>query len=83
MCTRYGLAIGYYCSPIVLLLMAAFYPIAFPIAMLLDRILGKDHGTFFRRAGELFLLPCLEYWVYDVTFRVAGTSEDACNSSGE
>lgn len=37
---------------VVLLLMALFYPIAFPIAMLLDCILGKEHGTFFRRAGE-------------------------------
>ncbi len=52
LCTRYGLAIGYYCSPFVLLLMAVFYPIAFPIAMLLDKVLGKEHGTFFRRAGE-------------------------------
>ena len=36
---------------IVMLLLALFYPISFPIAMLLDCVLGKDHGTFFRRAG--------------------------------
>ena len=52
LCTRYGLAIGYFCSPLVLLLMAVFYPIAFPIAVLLDKVLGKEHSTYFRRAGE-------------------------------
>ena len=52
LCTRYGLAIGYYCSPLVIMLMVAFLPIAFPIALLLDCILGAGHGTFFRRAGE-------------------------------
>ena len=31
--------------------MAMFFIIAFPIAKLLDLILGKGHGTFFRRAG--------------------------------
>ena len=50
-CTRFGMAIGYYCSPLVFLLMAFLFPIAFPIAKLLDCILGKDHSTFFRRAG--------------------------------
>lgn len=49
-CTRFGLAIGYYFSPLVWLLLALFFPISFPIAILLDRILGKDHNTFFRRA---------------------------------
>lgn len=53
LCTRFGLAIGYYCSPLVLIIMALFYPIAFPIALLLDCVLGKDHGTFFRRAGMM------------------------------
>ena len=51
-CTRFGLAIGYYFAPIVWVLMALFFPLAFPIALLLDKILGKDHNTFFRRAGE-------------------------------
>lgn len=50
LCTRFGLAIGYYCAPLVLLLLALFYPIAFPLSILLDWILGKGHGTFFRRA---------------------------------
>ena len=50
-CTRFGLAIGYYFAPLVWLLLALFFPISFPIAILLDKILGKDHNTFFRRAG--------------------------------
>ena len=34
-----------------MLMTALFYPIAFPIAQLLDCILGKEHRTYFRRAG--------------------------------
>ncbi|XP_019851308.1 PREDICTED: DUF21 domain-containing protein At4g14230-like [Amphimedon queenslandica] len=50
LCTRFGLAIGYYCAPLVYFLMAAFFILAFPISKVLDLILGKDHSTFFRRA---------------------------------
>ena len=50
-CTRYGLAIGYYFAPLVWILIALFFPLGFPIAIVLDKILGKDHNTFFRRAG--------------------------------
>ena len=32
-------------------MMAAFFPIAFPLAKLLDCVLGKEHDVFFRRAG--------------------------------
>lgn len=53
MCTRFGLAIGYYCSPIIFVLLVVLCPIAFPIALLLDRVLGKEHGMYFRRAGQL------------------------------
>ncbi|XP_059165428.1 uncharacterized protein LOC131947999 isoform X2 [Physella acuta] len=49
-CTRYGLAIGAYLSPLVYLLMAVFFIISFPLSLLLDCCLGKEHGTFFRRA---------------------------------
>jgi len=52
LCTRFGLAIGYYCSPIVIVLLVISFPITFPISLLLDLILGKGHGTFFRRAGR-------------------------------
>ncbi|XP_022094756.1 DUF21 domain-containing protein At4g14240-like isoform X2 [Acanthaster planci] len=49
-CTRYGLAIGAWLSPLVILLMIMFFPIAWPISKVLDCILGHEHGTFFRRA---------------------------------
>lgn len=48
---RYGLRIGAIFAPFVLALMYLMYPIAYPIAMLLDYILGEDHGTIYKRAG--------------------------------
>lgn len=48
---RYGLTIGATFSPFVLGLMYLMYPVAYPIAMLLDYILGEDHGTMYNRAG--------------------------------
>lgn len=50
-CVRYGLEVGSYCAPFVLVLMYLMYPIAFPIAMLLDHILGEDHGTVYKKSG--------------------------------
>jgi ankyrin repeat/SOCS box protein 13/metal transporter CNNM len=50
LCTRYGLAIGYYLSPFVRVLIFLLFIIAWPISKLLDVLLGKDHSTFFRRA---------------------------------
>ena len=38
-------------SPLVLVLMYLLAPIAWPTALLLDRILGKDHGTTYKKAG--------------------------------
>eukprot|EP01128_Nolandella_sp_AFSM9_P012489 TRINITY_DN9330_c0_g1_i2.p1 TRINITY_DN9330_c0_g1~~TRINITY_DN9330_c0_g1_i2.p1 ORF type:complete len:527 (-),score=95.35 TRINITY_DN9330_c0_g1_i2:134-1549(-) len=49
-CTRYGLAIGYYASWFVWGLIVVVFVIAYPIAKLLDCLLGSDHGTFYRRA---------------------------------
>ena len=37
-------------SRLVYLLMVLFFPVSFPIAKLLDCLLGSDHATFFRRA---------------------------------
>lgn len=51
-CVRYGLSIGSKCTYFVLLLMYAMYPIAYPIAMLLDHVLGEDSGTVYRK-GQL------------------------------
>lgn len=48
---RYGLGVGAMFAPFVLVLMYLMYPVAYPIAMLLDRILGEDHGTMYKRAG--------------------------------
>ncbi|CAH1799473.1 unnamed protein product, partial [Owenia fusiformis] len=50
LCTRYGLAIGANLSPLVYLLMGLTFIISYPIAKLLDCLLGKNHATFFRRA---------------------------------
>ncbi|XP_033098545.1 DUF21 domain-containing protein At4g33700-like isoform X2 [Anneissia japonica] len=49
-CTRYGLAIGATLSPLVWVFMLLLLPISFPIAKVLDILLGKETGTFFRRA---------------------------------
>ena len=43
-CVRYGLSIGGVCAPLVLTLMIVFAPIAWPIAKLLDYVLGRDEG---------------------------------------
>lgn len=42
-CTRYGLAVGANCAPLVRLLMFLTAPIAWPISKLLDSILGTKH----------------------------------------
>lgn len=49
-CVRYGLSIGGVCAPVVWALMILFAPIAWPIAKLLDRILGKDEGHTYKKA---------------------------------
>ncbi|PGH01681.1 hypothetical protein GX51_05127 [Blastomyces parvus] len=50
-CVRYGLPIGAWMSTSVLFLMYITSPISWPIAKLLDRILGEDHGTIYKKAG--------------------------------
>lgn len=50
-CVRYGLELGAFFAPYVLALMWIMYPIAYPIAMLLDWILGQDHGTLYKKSG--------------------------------
>lgn len=49
-CVRYGLAIGAASAPFVLALMYLEWPIAYPIAKLLDRVLGEEQGTTYRKA---------------------------------
>lgn len=50
-CVRYGLQIGAFLSPFVLGLMWFMYPLAYPIALMLDKILGEDHGTIYKKSG--------------------------------
>eukprot|EP00041_Stephanoeca_diplocostata_P010911 m.174827 g.174827 ORF g.174827 m.174827 type:complete len:469 (-) comp18336_c0_seq2:94-1500(-) len=48
-CSRHGLAIGYYLSWFVRLLMLVLLPVGYPIAKLLDFFLGHERGAYFRR----------------------------------
>lgn len=50
-CVRYGLQIGAFFSPFVEFLMYLMYPVAYPIAKLLDWSLGQDHGTLYGKSG--------------------------------
>ncbi|RDW85482.1 CBS-domain-containing protein [Coleophoma crateriformis] len=50
-CVRYGLAIGAFMAPPVLTLMWIMAPIAWPTAKLLDKMLGEDHGTVYKKSG--------------------------------
>ncbi|KAI5952539.1 MAM3 [Candida jiufengensis] len=50
-CVRYGLQVGSLFAPFVLILMYIMYPVAYPCALLLDHILGEDHGTVYKKSG--------------------------------
>lgn len=50
-CVRYGLQVGSVFAPFVLVLMYVMYPVAYPCALLLDHILGEDHGTVYKKSG--------------------------------
>ena len=50
-CVRYGLPIGAWMSTLVLVLMYILSPVAWPTAKLLDRLLGEEHGTTYKKAG--------------------------------
>ncbi|CAO3607307.1 unnamed protein product [Cunninghamella echinulata] len=39
------------CSTVVLILMYIMYPLGYPMALLLDHFLGKNHGTVYKKAG--------------------------------
>ncbi|KAI0641076.1 DUF21-domain-containing protein [Trametes meyenii] len=47
---RYGLSIGASCAPIVLGMMYIFAPVAWPIAKLLDYVLGHDETHTYKKA---------------------------------
>jgi metal transporter CNNM len=48
---RYGLPIGAWMSPVVLVLMYIMGIAAWPTAKLLDYLLGEDHGTVYKKTG--------------------------------
>ncbi|KXX72892.1 Protein MAM3 [Madurella mycetomatis] len=50
-CVRYGLQIGGYMSKPVIAMMYLMAPIAWPMAKLLDKLLGEDHGTVYKKSG--------------------------------
>lgn len=49
-CTRYGLMVGATLAPLVRVLLLVFYPIAYPISKVLDRMLGKGKAALLKRA---------------------------------
>lgn len=51
LCVKFGLQIGAFFAPFVLVLMYAMFPVAYPIASLLDYLLGEDHGTVYKKSG--------------------------------
>lgn len=50
-CVKYGIQVGAWFAPFVLALMYISYPIAYPISLLLDYMLGEDHGTVYKKSG--------------------------------
>lgn len=50
LCSRYGLQIGSFFAPVVRGLMIVCYPLAKPISLALDYILGEPESGFYRRA---------------------------------
>lgn len=48
-CSRYGLAVGYYTMWIVWILLILLFPIAWPISLMLDLLLGHEIGTIYSR----------------------------------
>ncbi|BGP16859.1 hypothetical protein JCM10213_007306 [Rhodosporidiobolus nylandii] len=49
-CARHGLKIGAKAAPFVLALMYLEFPIAYPIAKLLDYLLGEEQGVTYKKA---------------------------------
>lgn len=50
LCAHYGLQIGSYFAWFVYVLRFIFYPIAYPLAKLLDFFLGTSHGALYKKA---------------------------------
>ncbi|VDB84794.1 unnamed protein product [Peniophora sp. CBMAI 1063] len=48
-CTRHGLYIGAKCAPLMWVLLYSFGIVAWPVAKLLELVLGSHHGIIYRR----------------------------------
>jgi len=46
---KYALEVGYFFVPIVRFLLIVFYPIAFPIAWILEKVMGKEDDTIWSK----------------------------------
>ncbi len=46
---KYALTVGYFFVPIVRLLLFVFYPIAFPVAWMLEKAMGKEQDTIWSK----------------------------------
>ncbi|GBE79332.1 DUF21-domain-containing protein [Sparassis crispa] len=55
-CVRYGLSIGAKCAPMVLVMMYLLAPVAYPVARLLDRVLGEAELHTYKKAELKSLL---------------------------
>jgi hypothetical protein len=55
-CSRHGLAIGAFLYPVIWLVCAIFYPLAYPIAQVLDAVLGEEIGLSYSRDELIALL---------------------------
>eukprot|EP00566_Odontella_aurita_P002749 CAMPEP_0113541842 /NCGR_PEP_ID=MMETSP0015_2-20120614/9269_1 /TAXON_ID=2838 /ORGANISM="Odontella" /LENGTH=938 /DNA_ID=CAMNT_0000441819 /DNA_START=97 /DNA_END=2914 /DNA_ORIENTATION=- /assembly_acc=CAM_ASM_000160 len=55
-CSRYALQVGSRTIPLVKVIMCLLYPLAFPVAFMLDKILGHELGTTYSKAEMTKLL---------------------------
>lgn len=60
LCAKHGLSIGAWSSRYVKWVMYLLFPVAYPVAKLLDHLLGASHGMFFDRAGLKILVTLHE-----------------------
>jgi metal transporter CNNM len=49
LCSRHGLRIGAATVPIVRIFLAALFPVAWPISIVLDHVLGEEMGTIYSK----------------------------------
>jgi CBS domain containing-hemolysin-like protein len=49
-CTRYGLTIGSFAAPVVTILMFLALPVALPLSLILNKLLGKAHSGYYRKS---------------------------------